>query len=163
MLVKNDIVKDILTNNLDDKDSAKPKVKQMIFRWPRHSTTIEQLKGKAADLNIQMKDSLKELELYQEEPTTKHMEGRVSTAARLCSRNLKRKVWIRFDIFMARGRPGLEVEGMEEEKEQKKKKKKKRNRKSKSGKKKNDKAEENKESFTSLITVECGSCVARAM
>merc|ERR1711874_558817 len=119
---------------------------------------IEQVKRNASHVSREMENNLKELELYQEESTTQNIEWRVAEAARRCSRNIKRKIWIRFDIFMAKGRPGLEGEGLVEEKE-----KKKRSRKSKSGKKKNGKTEDTVESFTSLITSDCGVSVARAM
>ena len=64
---------------------------------------------------------------------------------------------------MARGRPGLDVEGMVVEEGKMQKKKRKRNRKSKSDKKKIGKEEENKESFIHLIQAEDTSSVSRAM
>ena len=38
------------------------------------------------------------------------MEGKVSDAAKTCSRCIRKRVWFTFDIFMARDRPGLELE-----------------------------------------------------
>merc|ERR1711874_488018 len=147
MLLKNDVINDILANNVVDNNSAEQKAKQVLFRWPQHSFLIEQVKRNASHVSREMENNLKELELYQEESTTQNIEWRVAEAARRCSRNIKRKIWIRFDIFMAKGRPGLEGEGLVEEK----------------GKKKNGKTEDTVESFTSLITSDCGVSVARAM
>ena len=147
MLVNKEILKDRVLENF----TAERKTKQPIFRWPRDSTLIEQQKTKCWSVSLETELSLGELELYQEEATTQNMGCRVVEAARSCSRHVKRRVWISFDIFMARERPGLEVDGIFVEEGRLQKKKRKRNRKSKSDKKKIGKAEENEESFIHLI------------
>merc|ERR1711892_110409 len=150
MLVNKDVSRDNFTE-------------QAVFRWPRHSSIIEHLKTVSSAVSPETVVRLGELELYQAEATTERMEGRVVDAARAASRHIKKRVWISFDVFMARGRPGLEVEGMVVEEGKMQKKKRKRNRKSKSDKKKIGKEEENKESFIHLIQAEDTSSVSRAI
>jgi hypothetical protein len=101
------------------------------------------------------------LNLYQEDATTYGMKGKVCEAARVCSSHMKRKMYIKFDIFMARGRPGLEVEGMRLDEEKGQKKKKKRNRKTKGEKNKNGITDEKKGSFSQFIKEEGGFYIAR--
>ena len=163
MLVKKDVVKDIIADQVVNNKAVEHKTKHPIFRWPSHSPIIEHLKTKSSTVNTETQLRLAELELFQEEATTQNMGGRVVEAARAASRHCKRRVWIRFDIFMARGRPGLEVEGLAVEEERLQKKKRKRNRKPKSDKKKSEKEEGNKESFIHLIQAEDVSSVSRAL
>ena len=144
-------------------DVADYPTKHPVFLWPQHSDLIEKMREQSLDISEQTKLTLKELDLYQEVATTYGMKGKVSEAARVCSRNIKRKVYINFDIFMARGRPGLEVEGVGLEKEKVQKKKRKRNRKSKSVKNDNVKTDEKKGSFIQFIKEEGGSYTARTV
>merc|ERR1712243_497626 len=95
-VVKNDVlkynvVKDNLVNNVVDHKSADLKAKQPTFRWPRHSNTIEQLKGKQSELSCEIQDNLKELDLYQEEPTTRNMEEKEQKKKKKKKRNRKSK------------------------------------------------------------------------
>ena len=129
MFVKKDISsdEDIGEDAIDPPDVADYHNKFPVFRWPQHSDSLEKMRGESWDISQQTKLTLKELDLFQEVATTYRMKGKVSEAARVCSRNIKRKVYINFDIFMARGRPGLEVEGVGLEKDKVQKKKRKRN------------------------------------
>jgi len=163
MLVKKNVVKDIIADQVVDNKAVEHKTKHSIFRWPSHSPIIEHLKTQSSAVSPATQLRLTELELYQEEATTEQMEGRVVEAARAASRHCRRRVWIRFDIFMARGRPGLEVEGLVVEEGRLKKKKRKRTRKSKSDKNKSEKEEGNKESFVYLIQAEDVSSESRAL
>ena len=72
---------------------------------------------------------LKELGIHSEEVVEIREEEKLVNAARKCARTIKKRIWFQFDVFMARGRPGLEVEG-EPLPEKKKKKKKRRKKKS---------------------------------
>jgi hypothetical protein len=134
-----------------------------VFRWPRHSNLVEKMREEPLNISEQTKLTLQEIDLYQEDATTCGMKGKVSEAARVCSRNIKRKVYIKFDIFMGRGRPGLEVEGVGLEEEKVQKKKRKRNRKSKCEKNKDGKTDEKKGSFIEFIKDEGGSYTARTI
>ena len=75
------------------------------------------------------------------------MKDKVVVAARYCARNIKKRVWFTFDVFMARDRPGLGgEEGREINSEDPKRKKKKRkNRRTKKSKKTEEKNESMRE------------------
>merc|ERR1712106_53223 len=106
------VAKDNIADQVVNNKAVEHETKRPIFQWPSHSPIIEHLKTKSSEVSPETQLRLAELELYQEEATTQQMEGRAVEAARAASRHCRRRVWIRFDIFMARGRPGLEVEGL---------------------------------------------------
>merc|ERR1712106_288738 len=157
------VAKDNIADQVVNNKAVEHETKHSIFQWPSHSPIIEHLKTKSSEVSPETQLRLAELELYQEEATTQQMGGRVVEAARAASRHCRRRVWIRFDIFMARGRPGLEVEGLVVEEGRFKKKRRKRTRKSKSDKNKSEKEEGKKESFIYLIQAEDVSSVSRAL
>ena len=68
--------KDIITDGVVDKDTDVLKTNQPIFRWPRDSTTVEQIKTKFWSVSPETVLSLGELELYQEEATTQHRKSK---------------------------------------------------------------------------------------
>ena len=113
MFVKKDISsdEDIGEDAIDPPD-ADYQNKYPVFHWSQHSDSLEKMRRESWDISQQTKLTLKELALFQEVATTYRMKGKVSEAARVCSRGIRRRVWIKFDIFMATGRPGLEVEGL---------------------------------------------------
>ena len=92
-----------------------------IFLWPQHSSMLEKMRAKSCKISQDIEHQLKELGLYKEEDTTKMMDGKVLDAARNCARSIRRRVWISFDIFMARDRPGLGLEEGKVRKEEERK------------------------------------------
>ena len=138
----------------------KEEVAADIFHWPRHSYIIEQIRCKPVKLNEEMEMQLKNLDLYQEERVSKHTDGRLLDAARKCGRSIRRRVWIRFDIFMERDRPGLRLQEGRVAEEREKNKRKKRTRR---GKKNTKDDNEIENSFLSLIKSEDKHHLARAL
>jgi hypothetical protein len=168
MLLKEDVssdaqgnIRDIAKDPIVLNDVTKYTSNHPVFLWPQHANTVEEMRGKLSNISYKTSVTLKELDLYQEEDTTKAIKHKVSEAASICSRNIKKRIWFKFDIFMARGRPGLEVEGMVEEIVQKKKKK--RSRKSRVGRKARNENDGEKESFIQLLQSEERSSVQRAV
>ena len=135
-------------------------VRHDTFHWPQHSFKLEQIRAKSGKINHEIEMKLKDLDLYKEEATTQGMEVKVLNAARNCARSIRRRVFIRFDIFMERERPGL---GLEEGREESGRKKK-RNRRSKSGQKSTtERRVEMNKSFIRFIKPEDGCHLARAV
>ena len=145
-------------DHIDLNDVTNNTYKHPVFLWPQHATTVEEIVGKLRNISYETSVTLKELDLYRDEETSQAIKHKVSEAAKICARDIKKRIWFKFDIFMARGRPGLEVEGMVEEIVQKKKKK--RNRKSRG---RNKAMNGEKESFIQLLQSEERSSVERAL
>ena len=133
---------------------------QNIFHWPQHSYIIEQIRGKPVKLNQEVEMQLKYLDLYQEEGASQHTDGRLLDAARKCGRSIRRRVWIRFDIFMERDRPGL---GLEEGRVAEEKEKKNRKKRTRRGKKNTKDDIQREKSFLSLIKTKNEHHLARAL
>ena len=108
-------------------------------------------------LNKEVEIKLKYLDLYREEGVSKHTEGRLLDAARKCGRSIRRRVWMRFDIFMETDRPGLRLEEGRVTEEREKKKRTRR------GKKNTKDDNEIENSFLSLIKSEDKHHLARAL
>ena len=104
-----------------------------------------------------MEIRLKNLDLYQEEGA-QHTDGRLCDAAGKSGRSIRRRVWIRFDIFLERDRPGLGLEEGRVEEEREKKKKRPRR-----GKKNTKDDVEIENSFISLIKSKDEHHLARAL
>ena len=133
---------------------------QNIFHWPRHSYIIEQIRCKPVKLNEEVEIKLRNLDLYQEQGASQYTDGRLLDAARKCGRSIRRRVWMRFDIFMERDRPGLRLQEGRVAEEREKKKMKKRTRR---GKKNTKDDNEIENSFLSLIKSEDKHHLARAL
>ena len=139
---------------------TKEEVPADIFHWPRHSSILEQIRCQPVKLNEEVKLQLKTLDLYQEDGASRQTDGRLLDAARKCGRSIRRRVWIRFDIFMEKDRPGLGLEeGMVAEEREKKKRKKRTRR----GKKKTKDDVEIENSFLSPIKENDEHHLARAL
>ena len=77
---------------------------------------------------------LEELDLYRESSGVNEVEGRIANAARKCAKGIKKRIWVQWDVFLEKHRPGLEAESPAPEVKEPKKKKRKRKRKSKAKK-----------------------------
>ena len=134
-----------------------------IFLWPQHSSMLEKMRAKSCKISQDIEHQLTELGLYKEEDTTKMMDGKVLDAARNCARSIRRRVWISFDIFMARDRPGLGLEEGKVREEGERKEKKGRNRRPRNRKKNIREKSEKHESFTQFIKPEDECHLVRAV
>jgi hypothetical protein len=113
------------------------------FQWPQGAPMLEGVRKRSSGLDSTLEDKLKGLGIFrgqgaqgqkqevkqeEEEELAQSQEQRsLECAARVCGRSLPRRhVWVTFDNFLAKSRPGLESE--EEIKELSPKPKKTRNR-----------------------------------
>lgn len=79
------------------------------FQWPQHSFLVEHLRiehSKASTLSEELQNHLKDLGIYHEDETTRGVKTKIVLAAKL-SLIPRKHIWITFDAFMARNRPGL--------------------------------------------------------
>ena len=93
--------------NINNSSSFSPK---FVFRWPQHSYLVEHLREEEsvqARLCSCLVTQLQDLSIYCEEETTASVSSKIVMAARLSGVGLRNRVWISFDVFMSRNRPGL--------------------------------------------------------